>query len=97
MSDQKFGGLLMKRLGVIVGVLALAAFIIFSKFSAQRAKEAVRIADARTVQSAIRAYTTDKGSAPKTLNDLVEAGYLKALPEEFSRNSDPIPQQGNSN
>jgi general secretion pathway protein G len=40
--------------------------------------------DLQTMRSAIDSYTEDKEKAPQSLDDLVQAGYLKEIP------SDPI-------
>ena len=40
-----------------------------------------------TIRSAIDQYTLDQQKAPRSLEDLVSAGYLKAIPE------DPIARQ----
>ena len=36
--------------------------------------------DRRVVSEAIAEYSADKGKPPQTLEDLVDAGYLKAIP-----------------
>jgi general secretion pathway protein G len=42
--------------------------------------EAVLKADLRTMRDAIDHYTLDKQQAPQSLQDLVNAGYLRAIP-----------------
>jgi general secretion pathway protein G len=46
------------------------------------AKEAVLKADLRVMRDAIGSYTVDKEKAPQTLDDLVTAGYLRAVPKD---------------
>ena len=48
--------------------------------SVNEAREAVLIEDLHTVRAAINSYTRDRGQAPKSLDDLVLTGYLKAIP-----------------
>jgi general secretion pathway protein G len=45
-----------------------------------RAKEAVLKEDLHTLHTAIDSYTVDKEKAPQSLDDLVQAGYLKTVP-----------------
>jgi general secretion pathway protein G len=47
---------------------------------ANSAREAVVNADREVVREAIREYTEEKGKPPQTLEDLVDAGYLRAVP-----------------
>ena len=48
--------------------------------SANKARETVLREDLHTVRAAINSYTKDRGQAPKSLDDLVLTGYLKAIP-----------------
>jgi general secretion pathway protein G len=73
------------RLTACLFALAIVAFaLIFSinQHQAQRAKQAVLDEDRHVIQQAIHDYTIDKGQPPQWLNDLVDAGYLKALPQD---------------
>ena len=38
--------------------------------------------DLRVMRSAIDSYTMDKQKAPQSLDELVQEGYLKAIPED---------------
>jgi general secretion pathway protein G len=68
---------------LILTVIAIPNFITYTK----KAKEAVLREDLHVMRSAIDSYTYDKQKAPQTLDDLVQAGYLKAIPK------DPITQR----
>jgi len=46
------------------------------------AREAVLKEDLHVMRAAIDSYTMDKQKAPQSLEDLVTAGYLKAVPED---------------
>jgi general secretion pathway protein G len=73
---------------VIIGILAAIAVPMYVQ-SVRHAREAVLREDLRTLRSAIDSYTVDKQKAPQTLDDLVEAGYIKALPvDPFTHRSD---------
>jgi general secretion pathway protein G len=60
----------------ILSVIAIPRFVIAVK----KAKEAVLREDLHTMRTAIDSYTVDKEKAPQSLDDLVQAGYLKSLP-----------------
>jgi general secretion pathway protein G len=73
---------------VIIGILAAIAVPMYVQ-SVRHAKEAVLREDLRTLRSAIDAYTVDKQKAPQTLDDLVEAGYIKSMPKDpFTNRTD---------
>jgi|SRR5947209_7425892 len=46
------------------------------------ANEAVLKQDLRNMRDAIDQYSQDKGKAPQSLDDLVSAGYLHAIPKD---------------
>jgi general secretion pathway protein G len=65
----------------IIGVLATLA--IPSYVSAiKHAREAVLKEDLHVMRAAIDSYTMDKEKAPQALDDLVQDGYLKVIPED---------------
>jgi general secretion pathway protein G len=73
---------------VIIGILAAIAVPMYVQ-SVRHAKEAVLREDLRTLRSAIDSYTVDKQKAPQTLDDLVEAGYIKSMPKDpFTNRTD---------
>jgi len=66
---------------MIIGVLAVVA--VPSYISAIRhAREAVLKEDLQVLRAAIDSYTMDKQKAPQALDDLVQEGYLKTIPED---------------
>ena len=65
----------------IIGILATLA--IPSYVSAiKHAREAVLKEDLHVMRAAIDSYTMDKQKAPQALDDLVQDGYLKVIPED---------------
>jgi general secretion pathway protein G len=66
---------------LIIGVLATVAIPIFSA-SIKSAKEAALKEDLHVLRDAIDSYTMDKNKAPQSLDDLVQNGYLKVIPED---------------
>ena len=72
----------------IIGILVVIAIPNYTR-AVQRAKEAVLKEDLHTMRTAIDSYTVDKEKAPQGLDDLVQAGYLKAMPvDPFTHRSD---------
>ncbi|MGA8941096.1 MAG: type II secretion system protein [Acidobacteriaceae bacterium] len=63
----------------IIAILVSIAVPIYARM-VQRAKEAVLKEDLHTIRTAIDSYTIDKQKAPQSLDDLVQAGYLKSIP-----------------
>ena len=72
------------RKTIIVATMAglLGVFGASSELRAvNKAREAVLREDLYAVRTAIDSYTKDRGLAPRSLNDLVSTGYLKAIPD----------------
>jgi general secretion pathway protein G len=65
----------------IIGILAVVAIPSFVT-SLRMAREAVLKEDLHVLRSAIDSYTMDKQKAPQSLDDLIQEGYLKAIPED---------------
>lgn len=61
-------------------------------------REAALREDLHTMRDAIEQYTEDKQSAPQSLDDLVQSGYLKVLPIDpmTHRNDTWVPDQSDS-
>ena len=66
---------------MIIGILTTLAIPSF-KAAIKNAQEAVLKEDLRVMRSAIDSYTMDKQKAPQSLQDLVQEGYLKVIPED---------------
>ena len=65
----------------IIGILALIAVPSY-KAAVLHAKEAVLKNDLQVMRGAIDSYTMDKQKAPQSLDDLVQNGYLRSIPED---------------
>jgi general secretion pathway protein G len=66
---------------MIIATLAAMAVPAYTR-NVQAAKEAVLREDLQVLRTAIGSYTVDKQKAPQSLEDLVTAGYLKAVPKD---------------
>jgi len=73
---------------IIMGILLSIALPIYSQ-SVVRAREAVLRNDLFELRKLISQYTLDKQKAPQSLEDLVQAGYLKEIPK------DPMTREAN--
>jgi general secretion pathway protein G len=63
----------------IIGVLAVVAIPSYVG-AVRQAREAVLKEDLHVLRDAIDSYTADKQKAPQSLDDLVQEGYLRAIP-----------------
>ena len=69
---------------VLIGLSAIGLLFLGSRRESvrliQRSREAVLRTDLRTIRDAVNNYTLDKHRRPKSLQDLVDAGYLRSIP-----------------
>jgi general secretion pathway protein G len=65
----------------IIGILATLAIPSFVS-AVRHAREAVLREDLHVIRASIDSYTMDKQKAPQSLDDLVQSGYLKEIPED---------------
>ena len=81
---------------VIIGILATIAVPAFVA-NVKAAKEAVLREDLQIMRQAIGSYTVDKQKAPQSLDDLVQAGYMKTVPKDpITRETDWITAQSDT-
>ncbi len=66
---------------LIIGVLMAIAVPNYIA-AVKAAKESVLKEDLHIMRNAIDSYTMDKQKAPQSLDDLVQEGYLRAIPED---------------
>jgi general secretion pathway protein G len=87
-AEQGFTLLELMIVMVVIGLLAAIAIPAYTT-NIKHAREAVLKSDLHTLRTAIDSYTVDKQKAPQSLDDLVQAGYLKAMPvDPFTHRSD---------
>jgi general secretion pathway protein G len=63
----------------IIGILATLAIPSYVT-AMKHARESVLKEDLHIMRTAIDSYTMDKNKAPQSLDDLVQSGYLRAIP-----------------
>ena len=78
-AEQGFTLLELMIVMIVIGLLAAIAIPQYTT-NIRAAKEAVLKEDLHVIRNAIDSYTMDKQKAPQSLQDLVEAGYLKSIP-----------------
>lgn len=93
-------GFTLIELMVVMLILAILVGLAVPNYvsSIKAAKEAVLREDLHVLRQAIDSYTMDKEKAPQSLDDLVQAGYLKSLPvDPMTHRSDSwVPEQSDA-
>lgn len=77
-------GFTLLELIVVMSIIAILATLAVPRFAAaiRSAREATLREDLHVMRAAIDSYTMDKQKAPQSLDDLVQSGYLRAIPED---------------
>ncbi len=87
--ERRHRGFTFLELLIVMTILAILAAVAIPTFltNIRRARETRLQHDLWVMREAIDKYTVDKEKEPQTLQELVTAGYLRAIPE------DPITKQ----
>ncbi len=69
---------------IVMTIISILAALAVPRFTAaiKSAREAVLREDLRVLRTAIDSYTMDKQKAPQSLDDLIQDGYLRSIPED---------------
>jgi general secretion pathway protein G len=82
-------GFTLIELIIVIAVIGILATLVIPRMSQTplKAKEAVLKADLHAMRDVIDQYFADRGSYPESLEDLVQHGYLRAIPKDPLTNS----------
>ncbi len=69
---------------IVMAIISILAVVAIPSYlgAVRQAREAVLKEDLQTMRNAIDSYTADKQKAPQALDDLVQEGYLREIPED---------------
>lgn len=81
-------GFTLLELMIVISILFILIGLAVAQYgkTVQNAREAALLTDLQTMRQAIDNYTLDRLSAPQSLDDLKNAGYMREVP------TDPITQ-----
>lgn len=77
-------GFTLMELMIVMAIVAILATLAIPSFKGalRSAREAVLKEDLHVMRAAIDSYTLDKQKAPQSLDDLIQDGYLRSIPED---------------
>jgi general secretion pathway protein G len=83
-KTNRSAGFTLIELMIVMAIIMILAVVAVPAYQAaiREAREAVLKEDLHVLRNAIDSYTADKQKAPQSLDDLVQEGYLKSIPED---------------
>ncbi len=83
-NRKQDAGFTLMELMIVMAIISVLATLAVPSFigAIKSAREAVLKEDLHVMRAAIDSYTMDKQKAPQTLDDLIQEGYLRSIPED---------------
>lgn len=83
-TRQSASGFTLIELLIVMTIIAILATLAIPRFvgAIKSAREAVLREDLHVMRDAIDSYTMDKQKAPQSLDDLIQNGYMRDIPED---------------
>jgi general secretion pathway protein G len=81
-AQKRESGFTLFELMIVMAIIAILASVAVPSYinAVRHGREAALRQDLWVMRQAIDSYTVDKEKAPQSLDDLVQTGYLKAIP-----------------
>jgi general secretion pathway protein G len=81
-AQARESGFTLFELMIVMAIIAILASVAIPSYinAVRHGREAALRQDLWVMRQAIDSYTVDKEKAPQSLDDLVQSGYLKAIP-----------------
>jgi general secretion pathway protein G len=89
-SKSGDGGFTLIEMAVVISLILILLSIALPMYqkSIVRAREATLHQNLFTLNKVIQEYSLNKRKAPQSLDDLVQAGYLKVIPDDITGRKD---------
>ena len=77
-------GFTLIELMIVIAIIGILLTLAIPSFvgAVKHAREAALKEDLQTMRTAIDSYTMDKQKGPQSLDDLIQDGYLRTIPED---------------